>query len=360
MNKYIWWIFFVLIFIVVTASVIKSMYWPVAAYDSVTGYDLMAKVIAEEGRFVNSLFENGKPIEGSKLRLVQAPLMPVLFSFAHLLGISSKTIMSLLFLGFVLFFYFILKKLVDRNIAIVILFFIIITPDFYAFTSISNLNIPAAFFFSIGTGFLLIYLKKSQVYPEFFIYGIIGIILSSLCRTEMIIFIFVWMFYFLISKKEEKFLHTGYLIAALIPSLLWMRFINVVYDIPSMIRTEIFFDVDRIHKIIGTTTSMVFNTDLYGITFYIFILVVFISLFNKNHNIVFLLLIIVMWVVHLGIYYQIDNNAFDNLRGMLNASFKRGVFTFIPIIWMYIATNEITKKMFEKLGILYETKSHNQ
>ncbi|MCK4798233.1 MAG: glycosyltransferase family 39 protein, partial [Spirochaetes bacterium] len=186
----VWLFFFLIISFLLFGSIAKSLYWPTAAYDNVAGYDLMAKVMANEGEIKNSLFEiNDAPILGSAKRIIYPPLVAGSFAIAYLNDLStSKLMSSLFFLTFVIVFYALLKKYTGPTSSILFTFFLVITPEMFAFTSLSTTNIPTAVYASLAIIYLFVWLDKNE--KQYLIISAILMALASWCRSDSIIFSF--------------------------------------------------------------------------------------------------------------------------------------------------------------------------
>jgi len=108
--------------------------------------------MAAEGRIDNSLFDgDGRPLAGLSNRVKYPPLVSGSFAIAYLYGLqTSKIITSLYFLFFTALFYQMIRRLIDPMVAIIITFFTMITPEFFAFTSLSTTNIPTAIYLTFA------------------------------------------------------------------------------------------------------------------------------------------------------------------------------------------------------------------
>jgi 4-amino-4-deoxy-L-arabinose transferase-like glycosyltransferase len=272
----------VIIFLVLS-SVCKSLYYPTFAFDNVTGYDLMAKVMASEHRINNSLFEiNNVPVIGSGKRLLYPPLVSGSFSIAYMLGLkSSKIITSLYFVCFALLFYVLVKIKLRRIYALLCLLFTIITPEFYSFTSLSTTNIPFAVFFSLGLISFSVYFTNKQF--KYLILGYIMAMLSSMARSEGIVLCLIGSGIAIYeSIKHKRFLY--FIIPSVImwtPFIAWNLYISSTFSVNQNIFVpHLFWDIAKIQEILKWIGALIFNTGLYGITFYAFCVSAIIGVFN--------------------------------------------------------------------------------
>lgn len=361
-NINLTWLFFIIITgFLIYASMSKSLYWPTSAYDNVAGYDLMGKVIGIEGRIRNSLFEiNKAPILGSHNRLVYPPLTAGAFAFCYLFKMStSKLMTSLLLLFFAVAFYGLLRVITNRTTAIIALFFTIITPEFYAFSSLSTTNIPFAIYASLGMICLLIWQhtgRRSDLYL-----AAILIALSSWTRSEGIVFDFTVFLFLLFHSIKKKSWKDFIPISAILFStfIVWNIFVRLSFKADSIVFImHPFWDSAKFSAIATWVKNLMTSTGLYGITFYAFFVLIGLNLiyaifkrtFKEGYDWSFLAVLLTTLFLYTFLYYQMDNSKMDPLDLMMSASYKRGLFAFIPAIWVYIFTSRIVNTTFGYLN----------
>jgi len=352
----IWLFFFILICILIYASVSKSLYWPTNAYDNVAGYDLMGKVMAAEGKINNSLFEiNNSPILGSSKRIIYPPLVSGGFAFAYLFGLeTSKLMTSLFFVFFVFSFYSLLLKYSNKTNAIIMTFFTIITPEFFAFTSLSTTNIPFACYSSLGFISFYIWFDKKDI--KYLFLSSILIALSSWVRSEGIVFVFIFsliLLYNLIKNKKWKY----FLIFSIIGYSLFIVW-NLYLKLNFVVEQSVFFpypfwDYNKIHSIFIWMKNLYFSTNYYGIAFYVFFIFIILNFKNviKEKDWKYLFMFFLVLIFYTFLFYQMDNSKMDSLNSMMRNSYRRGLFAFIPLLWFYISTNKFTTFIFKKLNV---------
>jgi len=139
MSRAIYIIFLVLVIAFVGMSIIKAVYWPAVSYDSVAGYDLYGKLIAEG---VNP-YKLESIQEGVGNRGKIPPLIPTGLALFKIVGLNSQLLMSLILLTTCLLLYFNIK---NKTHAIIAVFLTVVTPEFIAFSSIVNTNTAVALF----------------------------------------------------------------------------------------------------------------------------------------------------------------------------------------------------------------------
>ena len=353
----IWLVFFLVTITLVYGSVSKSLFWPTSAYDNVAGYDLMGKVMAAEGKIDNSLFEiDNKPILGSAKRIIYPPLVPGSFAFAYLFNNeTSKIITSMLLIFFIIAFYAFLRKYTVPTNAVIFTFLMLITPEMFAFTSLSTSNIPFAIYASLGMiSFFHWFDKKDNKY---LILSSLLITFSSWSRSEGIVFAFIFssiLFYY--SYKNKYWINNLLMsLIAFSSFLVWNIYVKIHFEVnQSVFFPYLFWDYDKVAVILKWVKQLVFSTNMYGLTFYLFLLFVainFIIKINDKKNIKLLFIIISTMGLYTFLFYQMDNSKMDSINSMMKASYRRGIFAFVPLVWYYMSVSSITNKIFIKIEL---------
>lgn len=328
------------------ASISKSLYWPVNAYDSVAGYDLMGKAIANEGRILVSLFKWG--LEGP--RGIYPPLAEGSFAYAYLFGLSSSKIMiSLSYLSFIFVFYALLRKYTTRISAALFCLILVVTPEMYAFSSISNTNVMGAIYAGLAMIYLFIWTDKKNKF-DFYMASIL-MALNVWLRNDGIIFnisgllILLWN---AIKEKEWKPLLI-YTVIAFSPFIIWTIYLKfAIGTVQDRFVNHLFWDGDRFKKLFSWIGKLITNTTYYAWTFYIFFASLLINIKNiYKDKVKLLVLLITAFLGYAAIFYQLDELKQDPLDSMMRNSFKRGLFYFIPVVIFYASTNKTMVKIFK-------------
>lgn len=328
------------------ASFSKSLFWPVTAYDSVAGYDMMGKVIAHEGRILVSLFKWN--LQGP--RGIYPPLAEGSFAYAYLFGLtSSKLMISMYYISFIFVFYALLRKYTNRLSAALFSLILIATPEMYAFSSLSNTNVMGAAFAGLGIIYLFIWTDRKNKY-ELYIASIL-MAMNVWLRSDGIVFNisgFLIVLYQAFKDKNWKSLLT-YSVIAFIPFIVWTVYLKFAIGvIQDRFVNHLFWDSDRLKKLLDWIGKLLTNTSYYGWTFFIFFASVLLNIKNIHKDKTKLLfLIVVSFLAYAAVYYQLDDLKQDPLDSMMKNSFRRGLFYFIPMIVFYTSTNKTMVKIFD-------------
>ncbi len=344
--NYYWLVLMLLLAFLLIVSLVKCIYWPTTAYDSVAGYDLFGKVMAAEGKIHVSLFELG--VQGP--RGIYPPLLQGSLSFAYLMGLgSSKIMMSLFYFSLVLVFYAQLRRYVNSTNAITFTLLMVVTPEMYAFASMSNTNVPAAAYAAPAIIYLFLWLDKRN--KSFLYLASVLMGLNVWLRNDGVVFNLagaILLFADAIRRKTYRELLT-YGFIAFLPIVAWTLYLKIAIGIvQNRFVTHLFWDGGRFRAIVRWIFALLFRTTYFGITFHIFLAALILNFRNIfKHKINLLLLIVGSLLLYAAVYYQLDlAKQHGTLNAMMSKSFKRGLFFFVPLVYYYAAVNEFTATAF--------------
>jgi hypothetical protein len=338
----------------------KAFYWPTLEYDAVAGYDLMAKAIAYDGKLNNSLFEY---IRSSREynRILYPPFVASTFAYGYIFGLKTAKLITLMHFGaFLLVFYAFISKEINRTGAILFTLAMMVTPEYFSHAAMALTNLPNAI--NTATGLISLYFWISKREKRYFYISVIMIAVNNWTRADAIVFSVASAGILLLDAIKNKtwkefIIHP---LITIIPFFAWSNYITKVLHAESSTGyfvKHLFWDSHKIGEIASyLNTYLVKGTDLFGLTFILlFILCCINAVHWKQSAHLFLLLSFVAWFMYTFIYYQMDNVSFDSLDFVMKASYKRGLFCFVPLAWYYIATNTAMVWVFNKIeNFLYE------
>lgn len=338
--------------LLVLASFIKNIYWPVQSYDSLAGYDLMARVIRAEKTFNVSLhrFDLAGP------RGIYPPQVEGIFAFFYLMGATSaKVVNTIFFVSLILMFYRICKRFLTGLGAAVYTLFLTITPELYAHASLSLTNLPAAAYVTGGILFFYLWWKEGKTVQLILSGLLFG--LNAWTRSDGVVFSLaaVIVLFFLVLKNRQFLSWIYYSILAFLPFLVWQIYLKLVIHAESSerFRHELFWDPQLFSFILKYTKMLFFNANLYGLVFYIFVGVFLINLKFIKENWPVLIYLILGFAFYTFIYYQLNPETQDSIQTMMRASYKRAVFYYIPGVLFYSAVSPLSIRFFNRLEEMY-------
>jgi hypothetical protein len=145
-----------------------------------------------------------------------------------------------------------------------------------------------------------------------------------------------------------------YGIIAISPIILWEAFKSLkivnVYAEGDVFRKDFFFDPDKLNTLFNAVWKILKSKQIFGLTFTIFIIVIILNVRNiTKKNGILLVGIFVTFLLYSFLYYQMDTGSSKfgySITGMVNGSYKRGMFPFLPLICYYMATSVFITKLF--------------
>ncbi|MDR1416365.1 MAG: hypothetical protein LBJ57_02950 [Prevotellaceae bacterium] len=354
--SWLWVLALLAIAVVVVMNVAKTMYYPTFDTDSVRGFNLIGKVVAHDGTLKNcGLYTDANYAEmrGSVSTMTYMPLTQLAYTYVYLLGAAtSKIINALLFISFTLVFYGLMSRFATHTLAAIATFLTLITPEMLGFSSMSGVNVIHAFYASLGIIFFATWYYKKI--PSLLWIAACMLMLNSWSRTEGIVFIgaagcvFLW---YSIKTKQYK---TLLLLAGcgLLPIIFWNVFLKVNHmeGVQSVV-AKLFWDGEKVSIIMKEMWILFKSNTFYGITFVAFIIVLASNgwmIFKKYDQVVTLILIGLSWLFYTILIYQVDY-IWDSLENVMRYSYKRFLFSFVPLLWFYIASSHNVKWLFDKV-----------
>lgn len=332
----------------------KALFWPITDYDSITGYDLMGKMIAHESTFKPSIFDYTYKTAYDVARFIYPPMVASAFAVAHLMGMANvKIIMVLWFVSFVIAFYGFLRKSVNDTVAIFITLLMAVTPEMFSHASLGLTNLPHAIYTCLT--FFCIYEWMRQNRVGYFWVGFVLICPTMWLRSDSIVFLggfaILFLLHFIHSKEWMR--SAAFLAMGAAVFLVWSLYVKWVIGVSSadFFVKSIFFDADKFKLIFGKALTLIFsNTHLYGFTFYVFIVLLALNIVHVVVNINKLAVFILFsWLAYTLLYYQMDYQFAGNVDAYINASYKRGMFNFVPLAWFFVATNSLVQNLTAKM-----------
>jgi hypothetical protein len=120
---------------------------------------------------------------------------------------------------------------------------------------------------------------------------------------------------------------------------------------------KLFWDGDKISTMNRELKPLYLNTQYYGLGIVVFGMMLLANAWNilkKGDQIALVVATLGVIFLYTLVIYQI-NYVWDSIENVLRYSYKRFMFSFIPLMWFYIATNGITLWVTKKAdNLLYK------
>jgi hypothetical protein len=337
---------------------LKCLYWPPAEFDSIEGYDLLAKAIAHEGTIANSILLNPTIVAGCGPRLLYPPLFASCNAICYLSGMESpKLITALYFISWLVIFYSFIKRFVPHTVAAIATFMMMVAPEMFANASFTLTNLPTAVYAS--TAVLSFFIWREKKIDGFFYLSILTLLFGTWTRSDAIVFypgIMLVLLYDAWKTRSIKYL-ISYGVISVIPFILWHFYLtaHIERQQDSFFIKSFFFDTHKLGNVLSAAWTMIKNTSLYGIIFYVFIPVVLINVVNiykRRDMLAFLVIAFGGWLLYTMLFYQMKNTDGSLFApgGWMLSGYKRGMFSFVPLAVFYIATNQYALRLYAKIN----------
>lgn len=336
-------------FYIITA---KNLYWPTTEYDAIGSYDKLGMVMALEGKIKISLFEWGLQGSGG----IYPPYFHGGIAYMYLFGAESpKIITTLFYVSLILFFYSIVKKYVSAIVALFFTLLLMLTPELYSHAALLLSNIPTTAL--VGAGALSLFIALDKKRNDFLWVSSILFMLGMWCRNDTIgfalaaILIVSFRFY----KQRDWKLIGAYTLIVMSSFVVWLLYLKFKIDIPATSRFVDSFspNFQKLEIMITYVISMLswkqFGTLppgylLYGLGFLlpIFFILINFKTIKKNKPYV-LTFFAISFFTFFMVFYLIDEQKQNTtIFKLMESSFKRGMFYFLPTLIFYAATTPIT------------------
>lgn len=354
--NFIWLLFMVLVIYLEYMNFVKCMYYPTFDRDSLAGFDTIGWIVSQEHTFRNlSIFQKDyvPAIQNAGSYITYMPMLQLSYAYVYILGAAtSKIIPALVFLSFLISFYAVTSKFVGHTGAAAATFFVLITPEMIAFSSLSATNVVHAAYASLGVGYMALWFcDRKSMYWQI---SVVLLAANLWIRNEGVVFIGAAILVMLIRSWKEKpwrFL-LKYGLLCISPMVVWVLFMKI-YGIRAegIIITHPFWDVAKMGMIWNYFKSHWFNQQYYGLSFALFALAVIANswfLIRKKDQLYLVLMILFSMLFYMVILYQIDY-IWDSIQNVLAYSAKRFMFCFIPLLWLYVVSSHWGKLLFQWL-----------
>lgn len=328
----------------------KTAFFPSFDTDSIRGYNFVGMAIAAEGTLKGlSLFTSPNyNFQADAGLAAYTPFAQLSYAYVYLFGaMASKIVNALMYLSFLGIFYALLKRVTTHTAAAIFTFMMMITPEMLAFSALSGINVLHAVFACSGLLYAVLWFNSKD--QKLLVLSALLLTMNCFTRNEGIVFsamaslLVSYRFYKKDIDWKKSLLFIG---TAFFGFIYWTIFLkaNQIHSGSNLIITKLFWDGDKLATMYNELKILYLNTKYYGIGVVVFGLMLLGNLWNlfrKGDQAALLIVTLGVMFLYTLIIYQIDY-VWDNIQNVLRYSYKRFFFSFIPLLWYYIATNGIT------------------
>lgn len=328
----------------------KTVYFPSFDTDSIRGFNFVGMAIAAEGTLKGlSLFNSPNYNFQSDAGLASyTPFAQLSYAYVYLFGaMASKIVNAMMYLSFLGIFYALLKRVTTHTAAAIFTFMMMITPEMLAFSALSGINLLHTVYAASGLLFAVLWFDKKDL--KLLVLSAILLSMNCFTRNEGIVFsgVACLLILYRLFKKDIDWKKTVlFFLTAFFGFIYWTLFLkaNHIHSGSDLIITKLFWDGDKIATMYRELKPLYLNTQYYGLGIVVFGLMLLANAWNivkKGDQIALVVATLGVIFLYTLVIYQI-NYVWDSIENVLRYSYKRFMFSFIPLMWFYIATNGIT------------------
>lgn len=341
----------------------KTVFFPSFDTDSIRGFNFVGMAIAAEGTLKNlSLFTSPNYNFQSDAGLAAyTPFAQLSYAYVYLFGaMASKIVNAMMYLSFLGIFYSLLKRVTTHTAAAIFTLLMMITPEMLAFSALSGINLLHTAYAATGLLYAVLWFDKKD--QKLLILSAILLSMNCFTRNEGIVFsgmATVLVLFRFIKKDIDWKKSVLFIVTAFFGFIYWTLFLkaNHIHSGSDLIITKLFWDGDKIATMYRELKPLYLNTQYYGIGVVVFGLMLLMNAWNivrKGDQLALIVATLGVMLLYTLIIYQI-NYVWDSIENVLRYSYKRFLFSFIPLMWFYIATNGLTMWVTNKTDkLLYK------
>lgn len=335
---------------------VKSMFWPTTEHDAIGTFDKLGIWYAIEGKIHVSLYDVKLQGAGG----IYPPLFPCSIAYVYLYGGENPKILSLLYyVSSLLIFFFITKRYLSSFGVAIFTLVLAWAPEFFSHAALLLSNLPSTAYIAMATLPLFVWYKENDF--NYFKVAALGIFFSLWLRQDLVAFaaaggllVFI---YFLKTKSWKPILY--YSLSVISSFLVWSLYVKYSLELSPAERfgsgsvitmQKIKLTASYFWAYFGTgqTGDSAPGYFLYGVVFIVAILLLLFSVksFFKQWGFTLLYFAVALFFYTL-IFLLIDEKLQEaTLQSLMESSFKRGLFCFMPIILFQAAVTERVIQFF--------------
>lgn len=338
---------------------VKSLFWPTTEHDAIGTFDKLGIWFALEGKIHVSLYDVHLQGAGG----VYPPLFHCSIAYVYLFGAENPKILSLIYyLSCIIIFYSISKRYIVGFGASIFTLILAWAPEFFSHAALLLSNLPATAYVTMAALPMFVWMKEKD--SSYLNVSLVGIGFALWLRQDLVAFAvagwLILLFNFFVSSEWKSLIF--YTIAVAVPLVVWTIYVNHNLALSTTNRL-VFSNLWHFQKIqmvldywwaylgIGQAGSSPPGYFLYGIAFLVPTVAVLLSFKKMIRDWWFgLFYSIVALFLYSIIFIAIDEKVQEaNLQSLLESSFKRGLFCFIPLALFQAVVAEKTKLFFNSI-----------
>jgi len=328
---------FIWVVILVFSVVLYDLFWPLRGFDAFVMYDFRAKSFVATGSMDDAI---------KRGYFIAHPLMTSLsHTWLYLIGFTSPMFFySLFYIAFVVLIYIAFRKLLDRNLSIILTAATFSLPDIYSQAQVAYTNLPYTTYLVLGSIYLYLGIKFKK--NSLIIMSMLLTALSGWTRSVdpfWLVNVIVVLIYG-VYKLKNLFIALIYAIAVYLFRLPWNRFyeantktvLNIQNQIQGATKTLI-VGVSRQSNFDKIFSYFYLNViEPYLVLYFLSFILIFFKIIQKSRDWwYFLIFFGNLSLLFLGAYvFSLSYSEWANIP----SSFKRLALFLVPMIIFFTAT----------------------
>jgi hypothetical protein len=354
------WIFLIgtVVFLVYVVAA-RALFWPVYIYDSIYGFDFVAKAVVQEGTLDNAVFDPHHPLYS--LRSLYPPLVALNFAFAYLVGFETSHVMVVIFYGsLAIALYAFLARVTTPLGAAFYTLLLVTVPELFNFASLSSSNPICAYY--CGMGLLALWRAADTGSAADLRMGTILMALALWTRPEAIVFAAVEGGLVLWWSIRQKRVWAAVIFGAVCLAFWgsWQVYLHDVLQVTGdqPMDFNLTWDAGKFSRMWNRVVEVTSHGSYYGVVMFLFASVVFMNipfLSKQRETLPLLMVVVVAWLLYLLVFYQLDTDFMPHSTDWIGDAYRRGLFNFIPLMLVYCAASPWSRAVFAGIEQWLET-----
>ena len=349
----LWLLLLAILVYVEYANWSKTMFFPVYDRDSMAGFDTLGYVAAQEHTYKGlSIFAGDymPKIHQAGSCISYLPMLQFAYAYVYSLGAeTSKIIIALFYLSFIVGFYGLLRRTINPTAAMFATLAAVFTPEMLSFSSLSITNVVQATMASTGLICICIWWRDGK--KRYLILGAVLIAVNNFLRAEGIVFSGAAGILVLVQclRRKTSWLSLIAPVATLLPTILFSAYAaaaNLTSE--SALIAHPFWDAAKAGVIWDGAWALLTQTTFYGWAFLALLLAFIANIYytvKERDNLHVLAALALSVFLYYLVLYHVDYK-WDSIDNVLAYSAKRYTFCFVPIAWYYVVSCKIITRAF--------------
>ena len=301
----LWLLLLILLVYVEYGNLMKTLYFPVYDRDSMAGFDTIGFVAAQEHTYSGmSIFAGDymPKIHQAGSCISYLPMLQLAYAYVYTLGAeTSKIIIGLFYLSFIIGFYGLTRRASNPTAAMLATLATVFTPEMLS---------------------------------EGIVFGATaGVLVLIQCL-----------------RRKASWLSLIAPFATLIPTVIFSIYAaaNGLTSESALI-THPFWDAEKASEVWRGAWSLIGNTQFYGWAFVAALLALLADSYyivKERNNLCVLGALVLSIVLYYIVLYHVEYK-WDSLSNVLAYSAKRYMFCYVPMAWYYVVTCKIVRQGFD-------------